>query len=83
MFVVLDTDRWECVPCFTPVLGRGDDVAVFNAATAEIGRLLRRFERAERVAGRGRKFAPLAGVLGRVGAGAGASRSLGAALVGL
>ena len=61
LFAVLDADRWERVPCFTPVLGRGDDVAVFNAATAEIGRLLRRFERAERVDRRGRTFAPAGG----------------------
>ena len=49
MFVVLDTSRWDRVPCFTPALGREDAVAAFNAATAEIGRLLRWFERAERV----------------------------------
>ena len=57
LFVVLDTNRWDCVPCFTPVLGRDDAAAVFNAATAEVGQLLRRFERAERVDRRGRAFA--------------------------
>ena len=54
MFVVLDMDRWDCVPCFTPVLGREDAIAAFNAATAERGRQLRWFERAERVDRRGR-----------------------------
>ena len=54
MFVVLDTSRWDCVPCFTPALGREDAVAAFNAATAERGRQLRWFERAERVDRRGR-----------------------------
>ena len=56
-FVVLDTYRWDCVPCLTPVLGRGEAVAVFNAATAAVGQLLRRFERAERVDRRGRACA--------------------------
>ena len=44
-------------------------------------RRLRRFGRAERAAWRGREFAPLADVLGRIGAGVGASRSLEAVLV--
>ena len=58
MFVVLDTDRWECVPCFMPVLGRGEAVAAFNAATAEVGQLLRWFERAERGDRRGADVCP-------------------------
>jgi len=76
LFVVLDTDRWDCVPCSTPALGRADDVAAFNAATAAIGQLLRWFERAERADRRGRALASLAGVLGRARAGAGASPRL-------
>ena len=57
LFAVLDANRWECVPCFTPVLGRGGAAAVFNVATAEVGQLLRWFERAECVDRRGRVFA--------------------------
>ena len=57
MFVVLDTNRWESVPCFTPTRGRADAVAALNAATAAIGQLLRWFERAERADRRGRACA--------------------------
>ena len=75
-FVVLGTSGWDCIPCFTPALGRADDVAAFNAATAALGQLLRWFERAERADRRGRALASLADALGRARAGAGASPRL-------
>ena len=75
-FVVLGTSGWDCIPCFTPALGRADDVAAFNAATAALGQLLRWFERAERADRRGRALASLVDALGRARAGAGASPRL-------